>query len=120
MRRTGKRQRPNFTDFRIMNRRTALSVNTGKIIEPQCDMEATLQKALYYPHTDITNEAIIKNALLLWDQVETIIPSETWRPEMGTTTDLGPLRQSGFAKRSKSWLNVAFRALKNASLHMKL
>lgn len=41
-------------------------------------------KALYYPHTDIGSEVIIKNALLLWDQVETIIPSRTWRPEMGS------------------------------------
>lgn len=43
-----------------------------------------MQRALYYPHTDISNESIIKNALLLWDQVETIIPSEMWRPEMGS------------------------------------
>ncbi len=47
-------------------------------------MEASLQRALYYPHTDIANEAIIKNALLLWDQVETIVPSKMWRPEMGS------------------------------------
>jgi hypothetical protein len=36
--------------------------------------------ALYYPHTDITNETILKNALLLWDAVETIVPRRGWRP----------------------------------------
>lgn len=36
-------------------------------------------KALYYPHTRIHNPIIIKNALLLWDQVETIVPSRQWR-----------------------------------------
>lgn len=51
---------------------------------PLCNMEVTLLKALYYPHTDIGNEVIVKNALLLWDQVETIIPSAMWRPEMGS------------------------------------
>ncbi|HEX7802636.1 MAG TPA: hypothetical protein VF471_07770 [Pseudoxanthomonas sp.] len=37
-------------------------------------------KALYYPHTDITNETILKNALLLWDGVETIVPRKNWKP----------------------------------------
>lgn len=36
--------------------------------------------ALYYPHTDIKNEVILKNALLLWDGVETIVPQRSWTP----------------------------------------
>jgi hypothetical protein len=32
-------------------------------------------KALYYPHTEISSPTILKNALLLWDSVETIVPS---------------------------------------------
>jgi len=34
--------------------------------------------ALYYPHTKITDENIIKNSLLLWDQVEYITPKKNW------------------------------------------
>ncbi|HVM87918.1 MAG TPA: hypothetical protein VMT76_06995 [Puia sp.] len=34
--------------------------------------------ALYYPHTNITDKNIIKNALLLWDQVEYITPERRW------------------------------------------
>jgi len=36
--------------------------------------------ALYYPHTDIRNEVILKNALLLWDVIETIVPQRNWQP----------------------------------------
>jgi hypothetical protein len=35
-------------------------------------------KALYYPHTHIENPVIIKNALLLWDSVDTIVPRKDW------------------------------------------
>jgi len=38
-------------------------------------------KALYYPHTDITNPVILKNALLLWDSLETIVPRSGWLPQ---------------------------------------
>lgn len=37
-------------------------------------MEATLT-ALYYPHMSFGNERFLKNALLLWDQVELISPN---------------------------------------------
>lgn len=35
-------------------------------------------KALYYPYTNITNPHILKNALLLWDSVETIVPFQKY------------------------------------------
>ena len=35
-------------------------------------------KALYYPHTEIQNPAVLKNALLLWDRIETIVPNHQW------------------------------------------
>jgi hypothetical protein len=38
-----------------------------------------MQKALYFPHTDIQNPVILKNALLLWDSVDTIVPRHNWR-----------------------------------------
>lgn len=43
-------------------------------------------KALYYPHTDIQSPTIIKNALLLWDSVETIVPYPNWK-RRGPTGD---------------------------------
>jgi hypothetical protein len=42
-------------------------------------------KALYFPHTDITNEVVLKNALLLWDSIETIVPSVRWNPRRMVT-----------------------------------
>jgi hypothetical protein len=42
--------------------------------------EASMLKALYYPHTDIANPTILKNSLLLWDNVETIVPYAGWTP----------------------------------------
>lgn len=35
-------------------------------------------RALYYPHTEIASEVILKNALLLWDNIETIVPFTGW------------------------------------------
>lgn len=34
--------------------------------------------ALYYPYSNIKDKNIIKNALLLWDKIEYITPSEVW------------------------------------------
>jgi hypothetical protein len=39
-----------------------------------------MQKALYYPHTRIQSEIMLKNALLLWDEIETIVPTKQWSP----------------------------------------
>lgn len=32
--------------------------------------------ALYYPHTEIQDPVVLKNALLLWDSIETIVPGD--------------------------------------------
>ena len=37
-----------------------------------------MQKALYYPHTEIKSPLVIKNALLMWDSIETIVPHQRW------------------------------------------
>ncbi|HTC03038.1 MAG TPA: hypothetical protein VK749_06525 [Xanthobacteraceae bacterium] len=39
-----------------------------------------MRSALYYPHTHIQNEGLIKNALLLWDRLEYIVPWNHFRP----------------------------------------
>jgi hypothetical protein len=38
-------------------------------------MEALMPVALYYPHTTVKDRALLKNAMLLWDEVECITPS---------------------------------------------
>ncbi len=40
------------------------------------DWRIYMLKALYYPHTEIVNPIVIKNALLLWDEIETIVPDD--------------------------------------------
>jgi hypothetical protein len=43
----------------------------------------TMSKALYFPHTDVQSPVILKKALLLWDNLETIVPHRkpTNRPD---------------------------------------
>jgi hypothetical protein len=45
-------------------------------------------KALYYPHTEIQDPRIIKNALLLWDELETIVPRRHWQRASRNSRDL--------------------------------
>lgn len=56
-------------------------------------------KALYFPHTDIDSPVIVRNALLLWDRVETIIPHSGWSRPQGRGT--GPPAQSTEVQRSR-------------------
>jgi hypothetical protein len=46
----------------------------------QLHTEAPMLTALYYPHTDVRNTLVLKNALLLWDKLETIVPESNWQP----------------------------------------
>src|SRR5258708_6239716 len=54
-------------------------------------------KALYYPHTDIQSPVIVKNALLLWDSIETIVPHANWKRK-GPTGDRSNWQMSGSNK----------------------
>jgi hypothetical protein len=40
-----------------------------------------VKSALYYPHTEIKNENLLKTALLLWDQVYVIAPWPDYQPQ---------------------------------------
>src|SRR5712671_6863127 len=40
-----------------------------------------MRSALYYPHTSIDNIDLMKTALLLWDQLEFIVPWKPFAPE---------------------------------------
>src|ERR1017187_6504467 len=42
-----------------------------------------MRSALYYPHTTIANESILKRALLLWDKIEYISPWQGYGPDYG-------------------------------------
>ena len=43
-----------------------------------------MRSALYYPHSSIGSENILKTALLLWDNIEYIAPWQGFRPEYAT------------------------------------
>jgi hypothetical protein len=58
-------------------------------------LEVLVLKALYYPHTEIHSPVIVRNALLLWDRIETIIPNSP-RPTPGFRgTKNAPSRMPG-------------------------
>lgn len=40
-----------------------------------------MRSGLYYPHTTIRNESIVKTALLLWDKLEFIVPWQGFQPK---------------------------------------
>lgn len=42
-----------------------------------------MRSALYYPHTDVRSEGLMKSALLTWDKLHSIIPHEGYRPDYG-------------------------------------
>ena len=37
-----------------------------------------MRSALYYPHTELENVGLLKTALLLWDQLEFIVPDASY------------------------------------------
>lgn len=39
-----------------------------------------MRSALYYPHTEIKSENLLKTALLLWDRLEFIVPWHNYKP----------------------------------------
>lgn len=44
-------------------------------------------KALFYPTIDIRNEDWLKNAVLFWDEISTIVPSTINNPYQRRTTE---------------------------------
>ena len=45
-------------------------------------------KALYYPHIEVESPTILKNALLLWDSLETIVPGRSQLPARSSKSKL--------------------------------
>jgi hypothetical protein len=43
-------------------------------------MGFNMRSALYYPHTAVASESIVKTALLLWDRLEFIVPWKGFQP----------------------------------------
>lgn len=39
-----------------------------------------MRSALYYPHTEIRSESLLKTALMLWDRIHVIVPFEGYIP----------------------------------------
>lgn len=40
-----------------------------------------MRTALYFPHTEVRSKNLIHTALLMWDQLETIVPWQSYKPE---------------------------------------
>jgi hypothetical protein len=44
-----------------------------------------MRSALYYPHTEIRSESLMKTALMLWDRLYVIVPFEDYKPHYGSS-----------------------------------
>src|SRR5689334_12168360 len=40
-----------------------------------------MRSALYYPHTEVRSEALLKTSLMLWDRLHVIVPFDDYRPQ---------------------------------------
>jgi hypothetical protein len=64
-----------------------------------------MRSALYYPHTEINSEEVMKTALLLWDELHAIAPWDGYRRGIEARCWGKPLRSSGlrtFPTRQKN------------------
>lgn len=50
-----------------------------------------MRRAVYYPHTQIRNEKFLKTALLLWDEVQFLSPSDQFSFEGANATEIEAL-----------------------------
>ena len=39
-----------------------------------------MRSALYYPHTEIRSEGLLKTSLMLWDRLHVIVPFADYQP----------------------------------------
>lgn len=46
-----------------------------------------MRSALYYPHTRIQDQSLLRTALLLWDSVEVLLPWEQFEPDYRTRAE---------------------------------
>lgn len=44
------------------------------------DIKKAFSKALYYPWIEIQDESWLKNAMLYWDEIQTIVPRSIKKP----------------------------------------
>jgi len=56
-----------------------------------------MRSALYYPHTTVRSESLIKTSLLLWDQLEFLAPRETFRPQYENREHARAMELFGYA-----------------------
>jgi hypothetical protein len=45
-----------------------------------------MRSALYYPHTEIRSESLMKSSLMLWDRVHVIVPFDHYEPHYDSPT----------------------------------
>lgn len=47
-----------------------------------------MRSAIYYPHTTVRSENLLKSSLLLWDELCVIAPFDGWEPDYGEQSEL--------------------------------
>jgi hypothetical protein len=61
-------------------------VHRVRLLEPQIDMRGhRMRSALYYPHTEIRSETLMKTSLMLWDRVHVIVPFDDYKPQYSSS-----------------------------------
>jgi len=80
-------------------------------------------KALYYPWIDIKNEAWLKNAMLYWEQIQTIVPESIEQPyntktslEFSNEGLLVPLRVNSYMSEIRGLAEYVWRYLESPEI----
>src|SRR5690349_10873039 len=55
-------------------------MRADQVIPKPCKGGGQMRSALYYPHTEIQSENLLKSSLLLWDRLEFIVPDPEYKP----------------------------------------
>ena len=51
-----------------------------------------MRSAVYYPSTQVRSRQIMRNSLLLWDELHTIVPKPEYAPTYGDRRDMAEAR----------------------------
>lgn len=90
----------------------AKAIRAAHIVKHPAPKEG-LRSALYYPHTQMKRMNLVKSSLLLWDQVEFIVPDEHYRPHYASRSVaeaiefLGVMHQPDLAEKREAHQKIA-------------
>lgn len=79
-----------------------------------------VRSAIYYPHTSVRSEALLKNALLLWDDLHFIVPRRGFRPHYENPLVAEAMELFGVAHKPTTQEQAATHRQLELALDMKL